>query len=66
MIYPITIAGLRRDLPLCKVNDELTIAAFVIFGDVELTCACATQLLEKAPDFDYMVATGGQGDPSHP
>ena len=37
MVYPITIAGLRRDLPLCKVNDKLTIAAFVIFGDVELT-----------------------------
>ena len=63
MIYPITIAGLRRDLPLCKVNDELTIAAFVIFGDVELTCACATQLLEKAPDFDYMVAPEAKAIP---
>ena len=63
MIYPITIAGLRRDLPLCKVNDELTIAAFVIFGDVELTCACAAQLLEKAPDFDYMVAPEAKAIP---
>lgn len=52
-----------RDLPLCKVNDELTIAAFVIFGDVELTCACATQLLEKAPDFDYMVAPEAKAIP---
>ena len=63
MVYPITIAGLRRDLPLCKVNDKLTIAAFVIFGDVELTCACAAQLLEKAPDFDYMVAPEAKAIP---
>jgi len=31
--YPLEIAGLKRDLPLCKLNDDLYIAAFVIFGD---------------------------------
>ena len=41
MFYKMKLAGLERDLPLCKVNDELYIGAFVIFGDVELTCACA-------------------------
>lgn len=63
MVYPITVAGVKRDLPLCKLNDNLTIAAFVIFGDVELTCACAKALLEKTPDFDYMVAPEAKAIP---
>ena len=56
MTYKMNVAGLTRDLPLCPLNDSLMIAAFVIFGDVELTCACAKALLEKTPEFDYMVA----------
>ena len=63
MHYPMKIAGLDRQLPLCKVDDKLTIGAFVIFGDVELTCACAKALLEKAPDFDYMVAPEAKAIP---
>lgn len=63
MVYPMTIAGLHRDLPLCKASDSLTIAAFVIFGDVELTCACAAELLKKAPEFDYMVAPEAKAIP---
>lgn len=63
MVYPIEVAGLKRNLPLCKLNDNLTIAAFVIFGDVELTCACAKALLEKAPEFDYMVAPEAKAIP---
>ena len=58
-----TVAGVKRDLPLCKINDNLTIAAFVIFGDVELTCACARELLKKAPQFDYMVAPEAKAIP---
>ena len=61
--YPITVAGVKRDLPLCPIHDDLTIAGFVIFGDVELTCACAKALLEKAPDFDYMVAPEAKAIP---
>ncbi len=63
MTYPINVAGLTRDLPLCPLSDHLQIAAFVIFGDVELTCACAKALLEKAPDFDYMVAPEAKAIP---
>jgi adenine phosphoribosyltransferase len=63
MVYPITVAGVKRDLPLCKISDELTIAAFVIFGDVELTCACASELLKRAPEFDYMVAPEAKAIP---
>ena len=61
--YPMTIAGCKRELPLCKASDMLTIAGFVIFGDVELTCACADALLKKAPEFDYMVAPEAKAIP---
>ena len=61
--YHMNIAGCERDLPLCKASDSLVIAAFVIFGDVELTCACAAELLKKAPDFDYMVAPEAKAIP---
>lgn len=63
MPYNITIAGINRDLPLCRANQTLTIAAFVIFGDVELTCASAAALLKKAPDFDYMIAPEAKAIP---
>ena len=63
MYHTMTIAGVERDLPLCPVNDDLQIAAFVIFGDVELTCASAKALLEKAPDFDYMITAEAKGIP---
>ena len=61
--YKMTIAGLERDLPICRLNDNLYIAGFVIFGDVELTCACAKALLEKAPEFDYMAAPEAKAIP---
>ena len=54
-VYTMEIAGLKRDLPLCKVHDELYIAAFVMFGDVEITKACATELLKRAPEYDIMI-----------
>ncbi len=58
-----TIAGCERDLPLCKASDTMMIGAFVIFGDVELTIACARELLKKAPEFDYMVAPEAKAIP---
>ena len=61
--HPMTIAGLKRELPLCRVNDELYIGAFVIFGDVELTVACAGALLEKAPEYDYIITAESKGIP---
>lgn len=61
--YPMTIAGCKRELPVCKASDSLMIAGFVIFGDVELTCACAAELLKKAPEFDYMLAPEAKAIP---
>ena len=37
MTYTMHVAGLTRQLPICPLSDSLQIAAFVIFGDVELT-----------------------------
>ena len=61
--FTLSIAGLQRDLILCKVNDELTIAAFVMFSDVELTQACATELLKRAPEFDVILTAEAKGIP---
>ena len=61
--YKMTIAGLERELPVCKVNDKLDIAGFVIFGDVEITVASAAELLKKCPDFDFIVAPEAKAIP---
>ncbi len=63
MTYEIDICGLKRDLPLCKVTDDLYIGAFVMFGDVELTVHCAAELLKKAPDYDYLLAPEAKSIP---
>ena len=61
--YRMTIAGLERDLPLCPLNDKLQIGAFVIFGDPELTTAAATELLKRAPAYDYLITAEAKGIP---
>lgn len=63
MYHRMTIAGVERDLPICKVSDDLYIGAFVIFGDVELTERCAGALLEKAPEYDYLITAEAKGIP---
>lgn len=61
--YEITIAGVKRELPLCKLNDDLYIGAFIMFGDVELTKKCAEELLKKAPEFDVLITAESKGIP---
>ena len=63
MVYRMNVAGLERDLPICKVTDSLYIAGFVIFGDQELTVACARELLKKAPEYDYIITAEAKGIP---
>ena len=63
MTYEIDIAGLKRDLPICKVTDDLYIGAFVMFGDVELTVHCAEELLKRAPEYDYLIAPEAKAIP---
>ena len=63
MVYRMHVAGLERDLPICKVTDTLYIAGFVIFGDQELTVACARELLKRAPEYDYIITAEAKGIP---
>ena len=63
MTYEMDIAGLKRNLPICPVTDDLSIGAFVMFGDVELTVHCAAKLLEMAPEYDYIIAPEAKAIP---
>ena len=65
MTYTMKVAGLERDLPLCKVSDDLYIGAFIIFGDAELTVACAGELLKRIPadSYDYMLTAEAKSIP---
>lgn len=63
MYYEMTIAGLKRQLPLCKITDDLYIGAFIMFSDVEITKASAEQLLAKAPEFDVIITAESKGIP---
>ena len=63
MFHSMKIAGLDRNLPLCPLNEKLQIGAFVMFGDAELTVACAEELLKKAPEFDYIITAEAKGIP---
>lgn len=61
--YTLKVAGLTRELPMCKLNDNMDIAAFIMFSDVELTVACAKALLEKCPEFDLILTAEAKGIP---
>lgn len=61
--YKMTIAGLERELPIFKLNDKLSIAAFIMFGDAEITVASARELLKKVPDFDYILTPEAKSIP---
>ena len=61
--YTLHVAGLTRELPICKVNDHMDIAAFIMFSDVELTVACAAELLKKCPEFDVILTAEAKGIP---
>ena len=51
--YSMHVAGLTRELSICKVNDDLYIGAFIMFGDAELTVECARALLKLAESVEY-------------
>jgi len=63
MVYTIDIQGMKHDLPLCPINENLYIGAFVIFGQVELTKHCAAELLKKLPEVDYLLAPEAKAIP---
>lgn len=61
--YTMKIAGLERNLPMFPVNDKLEIAAFILFGDTEITIASATELLKKVPEFDLILTPEAKSIP---
>jgi adenine phosphoribosyltransferase len=61
--YTMTIAGCERELPICKINDNLSIAAFIIFGDVEITQKASAELLKRCPEFDVILTAEAKGIP---
>ena len=63
LYHHMKIAGLDRALPICPLNDKISIAGFIIFGDHELTTAAAAALLERAPAYDYLITAEAKGIP---
>lgn len=61
--YRVDIAGMKRDLLRCPINDKLDIAAFILFGDVEITVHSAAELLKRLPEFDYIVTPEAKSIP---
>ncbi len=61
--YTLEVAGLKRELPICPINEKLSIAAFVMFSDVELTENCARELIKKLPSCDVIVTAESKGIP---
>ena len=61
--YELTVAGLKRQLPICPIAEGVYIAGFVMFSDVELTIACAEEMLKKVPEFDVIVTAESKGIP---
>ncbi len=61
--YKMKIAGLERELEMFPVNDKLDIAAFIMFGDVEVTEKAASELLKVCPEHDVVVTAEAKGIP---
>lgn len=61
--YSIEVAGVKRELPIIRISDDLSIASFVILGDTEIVCASAEEIAKKLPDVDYLVTAEAKGIP---
>ncbi len=61
--YTLEVAGLTRELKICPLNEKFDIAGFVMFSDVELTVATATELIKVCPECDVVVTAESKGIP---
>lgn len=61
--YDIKIAGCERKLKRFAVNENLDIAAFILFGDTEVTVAASKELLKKVPEFDVILTPEAKSIP---
>ena len=55
--YDITVAGVKRSLPVVPINENMSIAGFVIFGDTDVVEPCARALAEKLPPETEVLVT---------
>lgn len=55
--YDITVAGVKRSLPVVPINENMSIAGFVIFGDTDVVEPCACALAEKLPPETEVLVT---------
>lgn len=61
--YEIEVAGIKRELPIIQISDNLSIASFVILGDTEIVCASAEEIVKKLPEVDVLVTAEAKGIP---
>ncbi len=61
--YTLNISGVTRELPIIKINENLSIASFVILGDTELVVEVSKDLSKKIPDVDFLVTAEAKGIP---
>lgn len=59
--YSIEVSGVRRELPIIRINDKISIASFVIIGDTEIICACAREIVKRMPDVDILITAEAKG-----
>ena len=62
-VYKMNIAGVPCELKKFPVSDKLDIAAFILFGNVEVTVAAAEALLKKVPEFDIILTPEAKSIP---
>jgi len=56
--YELEVCGLKRQLPIIKVADDLWIASFVMMGDVQLVNICAAGLATRLAGYDFDIMVG--------
>ena len=59
--YSVDINGVHRELPIVKLNDDVSIASFVILGDCEVVVAAAEALKDKLPKADFLMTAEAKG-----
>lgn len=58
--YKLNVCGLKRDLPIIQISDDLKIASFVLLGDAELAEKAGYEL-SKRIDCDIIVTAEAKG-----
>lgn len=61
--FSLEVAGIKRELPIIQINDNLSIASFVILGDTELVCVSAKEIVRRLPEVDILVTAEAKGIP---